>query len=205
MRSRYLLRLSTTPESVTGVTSFRLFVLCCGRSALSAGSLLGECLPLVDTEDRLQVRFGPGPLPRVGLLVLTTVQACIRRLTMAAWLGMVAQRVCTPVPFIPASGIDGGSLPRGMRISSIHQEGQGFAPVNEQPVVIPNGMPLIPRQNATVSRERIAPTKTPSMTMPMTDFGGGEPGLQGVEAELHEEHAPVNSLEVYPRRVGGIL
>jgi len=112
--------------------------------------------------------FWTRPLTRVGLLALTTVQTCIRRLTMAAWLGMVAQRVCTPVPFIPASGIDGESLPRGMRISSIHQEGQGFAPVNEQPVVIPNGMPLIPRRFMTVSRERIAPTKTPSMTMPMT-------------------------------------
>ena len=86
---------------------------------------------------------------------------------MAAWLGMVAQRVCTPLPFIPASRIDGESLPRGMRISSIRQEGQGFAPVNEQPVVIPNGMPLIPRRFTTVSRERIAPTNTPSITMPI--------------------------------------
>src|SRR5262249_35248634 len=144
MRSRHLLRPSTMPESATWVTSFRLFVLCCGRSALSAGSLVGECPSLIEARDRLPVRFGPGPLTRVGLLSLTTVVACIRRLTMAAWLGTVAQRVYAPIPFIPASEIDGESLPRGMCISSIHQDGQGFAPVSEQPVVIPIGMPLIP-------------------------------------------------------------
>jgi hypothetical protein len=100
--------------------------------------------------------FWTRPLTRVGLFSLTTVVACIRRLTIAAWLGMVAQRVCTPIPFIPASGIDGESLPRGMCISSIHQEGQEFPPVSEQPVVIPDGMPFIPRRCSTVSKERIA-------------------------------------------------
>jgi hypothetical protein len=36
-------------------------------------------------------------------------------------------------------------------------------------------------------------------------LGGGEPGLQGVKAELDKEHTPVNGVEAYPRRVGGIL
>ncbi len=36
-------------------------------------------------------------------------------------------------------------------------------------------------------------------------FGGGEPGLQGVEAELGEEDAPVDGVEADLQGVGGLL
>ena len=35
-------------------------------------------------------------------------------------------------------------------------------------------------------------------------LGGGAPGLQGIEAEQHEEHPPVVAVEADLRRIGGI-
>jgi len=89
---------------------------------------------------------------------------------MAAVLEVSRQQGWRCSPFVPASGIEGESLPRGPCCSSIHHEGQALhLPTRHQlsPWVVP---PIL--QHMLVSGERIALRY--SLSSPRRIFGRGE-------------------------------